>query len=53
MVGRREILALRREAEGELGEIFDLRAFHDEVLKNGAIPLSVLRRVIERWIERQ
>lgn len=50
MVGCLEIQALRKRAEDELGERFDLRAFHDEVLRHGAIPLSVLRRVVDRWI---
>ena len=45
-----EIKALRARAEDEPGKRFDLRAFHDDVLRHGAIPLSVLRRVIDRWI---
>jgi len=50
MIGCLEIKALRARAEDELGQRFDLREFHDEVLRHGAIPLSVLRRVIDRWI---
>lgn len=45
-VGQREILALRAESQKALGKKFDLRRFHDDVLKNGAIPLSILRTVV-------
>lgn len=51
--GRLEIEALRAEAESALGESFDLRAFHDAVLGNGAVPLTVLRANIEAWIAAQ
>jgi uncharacterized protein (DUF885 family) len=50
MVGEQEIFALRREAERRLGAAFDLRDFHDAVLLHGALPLPVLREVVERWI---
>ncbi len=45
--GQLEILALRGEAERRLGGRFDIRAFHDAVLGNGAIPLPTLRAVVE------
>jgi uncharacterized protein (DUF885 family) len=48
--GGLEILALRNEAAAALGENFDIREFHDEVLKNGTIPLTYLRQHIETWI---
>ncbi len=48
--GGLEIFALRREAEEAFGEDFDIRAFHDRVLENGAVPLWMLRRHIEVWI---
>jgi uncharacterized protein (DUF885 family) len=41
-VGQLKIRELRSHAEKELGQKFDLRAFPDEVLKNGALPMSVL-----------
>lgn len=44
-VGQREIMALRAQSQEKLGKQFDIRTFHDTVLKNGAIPLSVLRRM--------
>jgi uncharacterized protein (DUF885 family) len=51
-IGQLRILALRRKAEAALGAAFDVRAFHDEVLKDGAMPLSILEAKIERWISR-
>lgn len=48
--GGLEILALRNEARAALGENFDIREFHDEVLKNGTIPLSYLRQQVEAWV---
>ena len=49
-LGELEIKGLRREAEEALGERFDLREFHDAVLRNGSIPLPVLREVIHAYI---
>ena len=49
-VGDLRIQALRRRAEAELGEKFDLRDFHREVLCDGAVPMDVLEAKIERWI---
>lgn len=49
-VGQREITSLRAEAEKTLGDRFDLREFHDVVLRNGAIPLTTLRGIVEEWI---
>jgi len=49
MVGKREIMALREEARKAMGPKFDLRDFHDVVLRNGAIPLSTLRRRVREW----
>ncbi len=45
-VGQREIAALRQEAEAARGKRFDIRAFHDTVLKNGAVPLPTLRQIL-------
>ncbi len=49
-VGELKIRELRGRAEEALGADFDLRAFHDTVLENGAIPLSVLEAHVDRWI---
>lgn len=48
--GGLEILALRKLASEKLGDRFDVREFHDRVLENGSIPLTMLRDHIERWI---
>ncbi len=49
-IGQLKIIELRKKAEKELGAKFDVAAFHDEVLKDGAIPLEVLEAKIDRWI---
>ena len=52
-IGELKIRALREKAETELGNKFDLRAFHDLVLSNGSIPLSSLERIVIDYIETQ
>ena len=49
-IGMIKIQELRAKAAAELGEDFDVRAFHDVVLENGAVPLPILERLIERHI---
>lgn len=49
-LGELKIKELRAQATRELGKKFDIRLFHDEVLKNGAVPLSVLESVIKDWV---
>lgn len=51
MTGRLEIERLRRECSDLLGERFDLRAFHDEVLGNGALPLNVFADAMRAWAQ--
>ena len=46
-IGQIKMLALRERARQALGERFDLREFHDVVLKNGAMPLTLLEQVVE------
>ncbi|HEX6352052.1 DUF885 domain-containing protein [Actinophytocola sp.] len=53
MVGRLEIQRIRRAAEASLGDRFDIRAFHDVVLGNGALPLAVLDEVVSDWTASQ
>jgi uncharacterized protein (DUF885 family) len=50
-LGELRIQELRRRAERELGSRFDLRRFHNAVLDNGPLPLDVLERQIDRWID--
>ena len=50
-IGMLKIQKLRARAEQELGERFDVRGFHDELLKDGGVPLQVLETKVERWVE--
>jgi uncharacterized protein (DUF885 family) len=52
-IGQLKILELRRKAERTLGAKFDIRAFHDEILKDGALPLNILESKINEWIVKQ
>jgi uncharacterized protein (DUF885 family) len=52
-VGRLKILELRASAQKALGGNFDVRAFHDEVLDSGALPLDILEQRANIWIEQQ
>ena len=49
-IGELKIQELRKRAQTTLGPRFDIREFHAEVLKDGAVPLSVLEAKIDRWI---
>ncbi len=50
-IGELKIKELRAYATNELGEAFDIREFHDEVLGRGSVPLSVLDANIRAWVE--
>jgi uncharacterized protein (DUF885 family) len=52
-IGQLEILKLRQYAKDQLGDKFDIRAFHDEVLDGGALPMDVLKERIEDWVALQ
>ena len=45
-----KILELGERARQALGDKFDLKAFHDVVLKNGAVPLDILEELVEEYI---
>ena len=49
-MGELKIVELRARAERELGPRFDLRAFHDVVLRQGPVPLATLAELIDAWI---
>lgn len=49
-IGELKIKQVRAKAEKELGDKFDIREFHAEVLKDGSVPLNVLEAKIDRWI---
>ena len=49
-VGMMKILELRAKAKQALGELFDIRDFHDVVLKNGAVPLDILEIFVDNYI---
>jgi uncharacterized protein (DUF885 family) len=52
-IGQLRIRDLREYAQEKLGARFDVRAFHDEVLSDGALPLNLLEAKIERWVNEQ
>jgi len=52
-IGQLKIRELRRDAEAKQGADFNVRGFHDAVLENGALPLSVLEPRVRHWIGRQ
>ena len=52
-IGQLEILKLRQYAKDQLGDKFDIRGFHDEVLSGGAIPMDVLSTRIHEWVAQQ
>lgn len=52
-IGELKISAIRAKAEKAVGGNFDIRAFHDELLKDGAMPLDLLEAKMDRWIEAQ
>ena len=49
-IGQLRIAAIRSKAEKALGAKFDIRAFHDELLRDGALPLDLLEQKMDRWI---
>lgn len=50
MIGKLKIMELRTLAEETLGDKFDISGFHDEILKDGPVPLSILENKVQDWI---
>ena len=50
MIGKLKIMELRAKAREELGSQFDIRGFHDVILKSGPVPLSIMEENVEAWI---
>jgi uncharacterized protein (DUF885 family) len=53
MIGKLKIMELRARAQAQLGERFDWLGFHDEILKDGPVPLSMLESKVNDWIAKQ
>ena len=49
-IGQLRFRELRAQAEAKLGPRFDVRAFHDRVLRSGALPLDLLDELTQAWI---
>jgi uncharacterized protein (DUF885 family) len=53
LIGQRHLLELRARAEAALGDRFDIRKFHDVVLRHGVVPLDLLSQLVDEWIAAQ
>ena len=53
MIGKLKIMELRESARAQLGERFDIRGFHDAILKSGPVPLSIMEENVEAWVASQ
>jgi len=52
-IGELKIMEMRRKAENALSSKFNVRTFHDEVLKDGALPLQIFEAKLNAWIQSQ
>lgn len=52
-IGQMKIRELREKAKAELGDKFDIRKYHDQVLETGCVPLELLENKIDNWISKQ
>ncbi|MDZ4271629.1 MAG: DUF885 family protein, partial [Erythrobacter sp.] len=53
MIGKLKIMELRAMAQAELGDDFDIRAFHDVILTSGPVPLSIMEENVGSWVAAQ
>lgn len=51
MIGMLKILELREKAQTELGDKYDIKDFHTQVIGNGAVPLNILERIVQQYID--
>ncbi len=49
-IGMKKILDLRKYAKEELGDKFDIRAFHDTILRSGSVPLNIMEELVKKWV---
>jgi prolyl oligopeptidase len=52
-IGQLKMLELRKKSEQALGDDFDIKAFHDELLGGGAVPMEILETRMNRWLTEQ
>jgi len=52
-IGELSILAMRKKAQEKLGDQFDIRDFHDEMLREGCLPLVIMEKHMERWMNKR
>lgn len=52
-IGQLKIIEIRKKAEQKLGDKFNIKNFHDEVLKDGCLPLDVFERKMNNWMDKQ
>ena len=52
MIGKLKIVEIRERLKNELGDKFDIRGFHDEILKDGPVPMNVLEEKLNAWAEK-
>ena len=53
MIGKLKIVEIRERLKQELGDKFDIKGFHDEILKDGPVPLNILEEKLNNWAEQQ